>query len=128
MALYTTGVQVTDRFVFWLPMYAEAKVAFVVYLWHPRTQGALYVYDAFVSPFLTKHEQAIDRHIDETNTSIGDVVVKRAQGVVDFAREKFAAALNQLPQNGDRQQPNPRGARNATEAAAMHFAGGPKRS
>ena len=50
LGLYTVGVQIADRFVFWLPMYCEAKVAFVVYLWHPRTQGALYVYDAFVAP------------------------------------------------------------------------------
>ena len=91
MALYTAGTQVSDRFVFWLPMYSEAKVAFVVYLWHPRTQGALYVYDAFVAPFLARHETAIDRHIDETRVSVGDVIARRARAAVEFAREKFAA-------------------------------------
>ena len=76
LGLYTVGVQIADRFVFWLPMYCEAKVAFVVYLWHPRTQGALYVYDAFVAPFLAKHEPDIDRRIDETRASVGGVVVR----------------------------------------------------
>ena len=66
IALYTVGAQIADRFVFWLPMYCEAKVAFVTYLWHPRTQGALYIYDTFVAPFLAKHEPDIDRRIDET--------------------------------------------------------------
>ena len=127
MALYTTCVQVSDRFVFWLPMYSEAKVAFVVYLWHPRTQGALYVYDAFVAPFLAKHETSIDRHIDETRVSVGDVVVRRARDVVDFAREKFAAALTALPQGVPRGQGGGGfAARSATEAAAMAYARGPK--
>jgi len=41
-----------DQLIFWLPMYSEAKVALVVYLWHPRTQGAVFVYDTFLQPFL----------------------------------------------------------------------------
>jgi receptor expression-enhancing protein 1/2/3/4 len=128
MALYTAGTQVSDRFVFWLPMYSEAKVAFVVYLWHPRTQGALYVYDAFVAPFLAKHETAIDRHIDETRVSVGDVGARRARDVVEFAREKFAAALTALPQGAQRGQGGGFGARSATEAAAMAYARGPKQN
>ena len=128
MALYTAGTQVSDRFVFWLPMYSEAKVAFVVYLWHPRTQGALYVYDAFVAPFLAKHETAIDRHIDETRVSVGDVIARRARDAVEFAREKFAAALTALPQSAQRGQGGGFGARSATEAAAMAYARGPKQN
>ena len=123
LGLYTVGVQIADRFVFWLPMYCEAKVAFVVYLWHPRTQGALYVYDAFVAPFLVKHEPDIDRRIDETRASVGDVVVRHSQNAMAFAREKFAAALTALPQavpqGGDRG--GGFAARNATEAAAMAY-------
>lgn len=41
-----------DRFLFWLPMYYEAKVALVICLWHPKTKGALFVYDSFLLPFL----------------------------------------------------------------------------
>ena len=123
LGLYTVGVQIADRFVFWLPMYCEAKVGFVVYLWHPRTQGALYVYDAFVAPFLAKHEPDIDRRIDETRASVGDVVVRHSQNALAFAREKFAAALTALPQavpqGGDRG--GGFAARNATEAAAMAY-------
>ena len=128
MALYTAGTQVSDRFVFWLPMYSEAKVAFVVYLWHPRTQGALYVYDAFVAPFLARHETAIDRYIDETRVSVGDVVARRARDAIEFAREKFAAALSALPQGAQRGQGGGFGARSATEAAAMVYARGPKQN
>ena len=52
ISLYSVLVQISDRFVFWMPMYSEAKVGFVVYLWHPRTQGALYIYEMFLLPFL----------------------------------------------------------------------------
>jgi|TARA_B100001540_G_scaffold184319_1_gene162492 receptor expression-enhancing protein 1/2/3/4 len=123
MGVYTVGVQIADRFIFFLPMYSEAKVAFVVCLWHPRTTWALYVYSSWLAPFLSKHEPEIDRRIDETRTGFGDVVVRHSNDVTAWAREKFAAALAALP------QATPTGggggggfaARNATEAAAMAY-------
>ena len=90
------GVQIADRFIFFLPMYSEAKVAFVVCLWHPRTTWALYVYSSWLAPFLSKHEPEIDRRIDETRTGFGDVVVRHSNDVTAWAREKFAAALAAL--------------------------------
>ena len=96
MGLYTVGVQISDRFIFWVPMYCEAKVGFVVYLWHPRTQGAIYIYETFILPFLAKHEPDIDRHLDETRTSVGDVAVRHSQAAANFVREKFAQALASL--------------------------------
>ena len=124
IALYTVGAQIADRFVFWLPMYCEAKVAFVTYLWHPRTQGALYIYDTFVAPFLAKHEPDIDRRIDETRASVGDVVVRNSRGAVEFVRNKITNLLLSVPQaNGDGRGSEARymGARNATEAAATAY-------
>ena len=124
IALYTVGAQIGDRFIFWLPMYCEAKVAFVTYLWHPRTQGALYIYETFVSPFLPKHEPAIDRHIDETRASVGDVVVRNSRGAVDFVRNKMTNLLMSVPQangGGSTGEARYMGARNATEAAATAY-------
>ena len=43
------------------PPYSEGKLAFVVYLWHPKTEGALYVYETFLAPFIAQHEGDIDR-------------------------------------------------------------------
>ena len=124
IALYTVGAQIGDRFIFWLPMYCEAKVAFVTYLWHPRTQGALYIYETFVSPFLAKHEPDIDRHIDETRASVGDVVVRNSRGAVDFVRNKMTNLLMSVPQangGGSTGEARYMGARNATEAAATAY-------
>jgi receptor expression-enhancing protein 1/2/3/4 len=59
--------------LFRLPFYYEAKVAFVVYLWHPRTQGALYLYTNVISPVLRKHEGLIDRKLAEGSSRFGDL-------------------------------------------------------
>ncbi|XRB00421.1 receptor expression-enhancing protein [Pycnococcus provasolii] len=55
---------VADSLIFWLPLYYEVKVAFVVYLWHPRTQGATFVYDSFIQPTLLHYEYEIDQKLD----------------------------------------------------------------
>ena len=99
-------------------------MAFVTYLWHPRTQGALYIYETFVSPFLAKHEPDIDRHIDETRASVGDVVVRNSRGAVDFVRNKMTNLLMSVPQangGGSTGEARYMGARNATEAAATAY-------
>ena len=74
LATFTVFERITDAFLFFLPLYHEAKVAFVVYLWHPKSQGALYIYDKFVAPTLSKHEGLIDRKIEETQAKVGDVI------------------------------------------------------
>jgi len=71
LATFTVFERITDAFLFFLPLYHEAKVAFVVYLWHPKSQGALYIYDKFVAPTLSKHEGLIDRKIEETQAKVG---------------------------------------------------------
>lgn len=39
-----------------LPLYYEAKLVFVVFLWHPSTQGSMIVYDKYVRPLLASNE------------------------------------------------------------------------
>lgn len=53
-------------------MYYEAKVLFVLYLWHPKTQGAVYLYNRMLQPFLAKNEGAIDQCIEELKTTCFD--------------------------------------------------------
>ena len=38
---------------------------FVLFLWHPRTKGALYIYDQMLSPALDANEHHIDAAIAE---------------------------------------------------------------
>ena len=53
-------------------MYYEAKVLFVLYLWHPKTQGAAYLYSSMLQPFLARNEGAIDQCIEELKIALFD--------------------------------------------------------
>lgn len=55
-----------------VPMYYEAKVLFVLYLWHPKTQGAVYLFNGIVQPFLAQNEAAIDQALEEVKTTVVD--------------------------------------------------------
>lgn len=46
-------------------------MAFSVYLWHPRFQGALYVYDRFLAPILVANESRVDHALATTFERVG---------------------------------------------------------
>ena len=64
LGLWTALEPLLDVTLFWLPLYYEAKVAFSVALWHPRTRGATYLYESFVQPTLLRYEYDIDRRLE----------------------------------------------------------------
>ncbi|EAR87858.1 HVA22/TB2/DP1 family protein (macronuclear) [Tetrahymena thermophila SB210] len=48
-----------------IPFYYFLKLAFFVYLFHPKTLGAVVVYDKVVQPLLKKYESDIDQNINK---------------------------------------------------------------
>ena len=75
LALFTTAERlVLDWLVFWVPLYYEGKLLFVLYLWHPQTRGALALYDRVLQPFVTQHEGIIDQTLEESKTWCADFV------------------------------------------------------
>ncbi|KAM7270799.1 hypothetical protein ACFE04_030013 [Oxalis oulophora] len=72
VALLTVFERIGDIFISWLPMYGECKLAFIVYLWYPKTKGTGYIYEAMLRPLLAKHETDIDRKILELRARIWD--------------------------------------------------------
>lgn len=62
-----------------IPLYYEAKVLFIIYLWHPKTKGAQFLYSAYVQPFLAGHEATIDQYTQEVKTWISDLLVTHFQ-------------------------------------------------
>jgi len=97
LATFTVFERITDAFLFFLPLYHEAKVAFVVYLWHPKSQGALYIYDKFVAPTLSKHEELIDRKIEETQAKVGDVFFTYSKMGYAYVQKMTLQLLQSLP-------------------------------
>ncbi|KAH9696753.1 putative HVA22-like protein g [Citrus sinensis] len=63
VAVFTVGERVGDTFISWLPMYSEAKLAFFIYLWYPKTKGTTYVYNVLLRPYIAKHEKEIDLNL-----------------------------------------------------------------
>jgi receptor expression-enhancing protein 1/2/3/4 len=95
MAAITVSERVADVFVAWIPMYCEAKLAFIVYLWYEKTQGTTYIYQHFLRPQLSKHEPEVDRHLHELKTRAGDVALQYWRLGYNYAYEKVLMLLTQ---------------------------------
>ena len=53
-------------------MYYEAKLALVIFLWHPRVNGATYVYESTLRPWLAQNEPFIDSKMEQVKNRAQD--------------------------------------------------------
>ncbi|KAJ0713690.1 hypothetical protein HanPI659440_Chr13g0481321 [Helianthus annuus] len=88
VAVLTVCERIGDTFVSWVPMYSEAKLAFYIYLWYPKTKGTSYVYDSFFQPYISKHETEIDRNLSELRTMAGDMTVLYWQRTASYIQTR----------------------------------------
>ncbi|KAH8510610.1 hypothetical protein H0E87_008235 [Populus deltoides] len=93
VAMLTVCERVGDHLIFWLPMYSEAKLAFFIYLWHPKTKGTEYVYDCFFRPFVAKHETEIDRNLLEMRVQAEEIALIYWQKAAAYGQTKFFEIL-----------------------------------
>ncbi|CAA2989078.1 Hypothetical predicted protein [Olea europaea subsp. europaea] len=70
-------------------MYSEAKLAFFIYLWYPKTKGTRYVYDSFFRPYVAKHETEIDRNLFELRTRAGDIAFLYWQKAASYGQSRI---------------------------------------
>ncbi|KAM0967670.1 hypothetical protein ACFX13_016423 [Malus domestica] len=117
VAVLTVCERVGDAFVSWVPMYSEAKLLFIIYLWFPKTKGTSYVYDSFFRPYLAKHENEIDRNLLELRTRAGDMAILYWQRAASYSQTRIFDILQYVaaqstprprpaqPQQGVRRQP-----------------------
>ncbi|XWS24469.1 hypothetical protein CRYUN_Cryun28dG0105200 [Craigia yunnanensis] len=89
VAVLTVSERIGDAFISWVPMYSEAKLAFFIYLWYPKTRGTSYVYDSFFRPYVAKHENEIDRNLLELRTRAGDMVVLYWQRAASYGQTRI---------------------------------------
>ncbi|VVB07622.1 unnamed protein product [Arabis nemorensis] len=113
VACLTVFERVGDAFVSWVPMYSEAKLAFFIYLWYPKTRGTTYVYESFFRPYLSQHENDIDHSLLELRTKAGDMAVIYWQRVASYGQTRILEILQYVAaQSTPRpQQPQKRGGR-----------------
>ncbi|XP_027355792.1 putative HVA22-like protein g [Abrus precatorius] len=89
VAVLTVCERIGDTFISWVPMYSEAKLAFFIYLWCPKTKGTAYVYDSFFRPYIAKHETEIDRNLLELRTRAGDIAVLYWQKAASYGQTRI---------------------------------------
>ncbi|KAF0893265.1 hypothetical protein E2562_023907 [Oryza meyeriana var. granulata] len=107
LAVLTVFDRVGDNFVSWLPMYSEAKLAFVVYLWYPKTMGTAYVYESFFKPCIAKHEADIDHNLLELRTRAGDMAIIYFQKVANYVQTRFYDILQYVASQSHTQKSRP---------------------
>nr|AYM54767.1 HVA22-like transcript variant X7 [Cymbidium ensifolium] len=109
VAALTVFERVGDTFISWMPMYSEAKVAFFVYLWYPKTRGTTYIYETFLRPYVASHETEIDRNLLELKARACDMVFLYWQKAAIYGQtrifEIFQYIASQAPQQQTRSRP-----------------------
>ncbi|KAJ6829824.1 HVA22-like protein i [Iris pallida] len=108
VAALTVFERVGDSFVSWIPMYGEAKLAFFVYLWYPKTRGTLYVYETFFRPYVAKHEMEIDRNLIELRTRAGDLLILYWQKAASYGQTRVFEILQYVASQSQAQPSRPR--------------------
>ncbi|WJX15665.1 hypothetical protein P8452_05778 [Trifolium repens] len=89
VAVLTVCERFGDTLISWVPMYSEAKLAFFIFLWYPKTKGTTYVYDSFFRPYVAKHEPEIDRSLMELRTRASDYVVLYCQRAASYGQTRI---------------------------------------
>ncbi|KAK7345265.1 hypothetical protein VNO77_15863 [Canavalia gladiata] len=105
VALFTVLERFTDIFVGWLPLYGEIKLVFFVYLWYPKTRGTGYVYGTVLRPYVSRHENDIDRKLLEWKARSWDYVIFYWQYCAKFGHTAFVQALQHLASQSIRLSP-----------------------
>jgi receptor expression-enhancing protein 1/2/3/4 len=96
LALFTGAERLLDIFVSWMPLYYEAKLLFVIWLWHPKSRGAVYLYTHTLQPLLLAHEATIDQKLEEFKAMGGDFVSGNFSKAMQFIQANAYGAVNQL--------------------------------
>ncbi|KAK4749912.1 hypothetical protein SAY87_027361 [Trapa incisa] len=94
MALLNMLERVADFIISWLPMYGELKLAFIIYLWYPKTKGTGYIYEALLRPFITNHETALEKKLPEWRAKVWDLAMYYWQNCSDLGQSKIFQVLH----------------------------------
>lgn len=68
IAFFSAAECISDMFLFWLPLYYELKLVFIIWLVCPYTNGSTIMYKKFLYPKLREKEKDIDTFLEKTKT------------------------------------------------------------
>nr|TKW24071.1 hypothetical protein SEVIR_3G028600v2 [Setaria viridis] len=96
--LLTVSERFGDFTISWLPFYSEAKLMFFVYLWYPKTKGTTYIYGTFFRPYISQHENEINRNLLELRArATTDTVVLYLQKAASVFFDVLKYVADQSP-------------------------------
>ncbi|KAK5169684.1 uncharacterized protein LTR77_005662 [Saxophila tyrrhenica] len=95
----------------WFPFYAWARLGLHLYLVLPGQQGSVFIYKAYIHPFLEEHERQIDRLISDLHAK-----AKAAGG--DVVKQGWEYVRTQLL-GQEAKQPSPVPSRNASYSSYL---------
>lgn len=107
-SLFTVLEYFADYVISWLPFYYLAKLAFVLWLQLPQTQGATQLYIHHIQPLVKQHEEEIDRRLEEGRT--------KAQHTITEVKSKTMTWLHGTAYN----RSGGGGARSSSMATSIH--------
>ena len=87
-SLFTVIEGAADWLISWVPMYYLGKLAFILWLQMPQTQGANLIYKTYILPMLKRHELSIDSALEEGR--------KKAESNLMELRNRGMAHLSRL--------------------------------
>ncbi|WOL11867.1 HVA22-like protein g [Canna indica] len=97
--IITTMMHVIERFGYfssWVPMYGEAKLAFLVYLWFPKTKGSDIVYETFVRPLVMQYEPDMEERFRNLRAKSGEILQFYLKNFTEKGQTLFLDALHHV--------------------------------
>lgn len=73
----------------------------------PPFQGTTYVYDSFFKPYVSKHENEIDRNLVELKTRAGDMAMIYLQKAINHGQTRFFEILQYVTEQSTPKGPKP---------------------
>jgi receptor expression-enhancing protein 5/6 len=95
--LFYTLEFLPDLLISWVPLYYEAKVAFVLWLQLPYFNGASQLYGGKVQPFLETYEEKIDATVTTSLEKVKNIKADDLKVAYQFAADKIAALKDGKP-------------------------------
>lgn len=95
MAAFSAVQPLADTFLFFIPLYYEAKLAFAIYLWANNLAGAALVYERYAEPFISQYEPLMDKKIDDLKNVSRALISTNFAKALQWVQAKAVAALTQ---------------------------------
>ncbi|KKF92554.1 Receptor expression-enhancing protein 4 [Ceratocystis platani] len=94
----------TYWFFSWIPFYGYFRLGFILYLMLPQTQGARYMYETYLAPYLQENESTIEEFIVNAHEAARTVGLEYIKKAIEYARVQF---LGMPPDEPDAPPPPP---------------------